>query len=105
MTDIDSQTATDGTSRRASLALPARLDTREAAALTEALRGARGADLDLDGGACTMIGALGLQALLVAEATWRHDGRTFRLHDLPPDTAGQIAMMGIDPDLFLAPAA
>ncbi|MGI1661643.1 STAS domain-containing protein [Palleronia sp. KMU-117] len=109
MTDIDSQDATgqtlDRTPGRTCLALPARLDTRAAASLTGALRAARGADLDLDGGACTMIGALGLQTLMVAAATWRHDGRAFRVHELPADTAGQIVMMGIDPDHFLAPAA
>jgi anti-anti-sigma regulatory factor len=81
----------------AALDLPARLDTGAVCGFAEALRGLRGADLDIDGRACSMIGALGLQTLLVAEATWRHDGRRLCLRNLPDDTARQIALMGIDP--------
>lgn len=80
------------------LPLPARLDSGAAAEFADALRGHRGADLDLDGRDCAMIGALGLQTLLVAEASWRHDGHRLRLRGLPDDTARQIALMGIDPD-------
>lgn len=79
------------------LPLPNRLDSAAVMEFAHALRGHRGADLDLDGRDCAMIGALGLQTLLVAEASWRHDGRRLRVHHLPEGTAHQIVLMGIDP--------
>lgn len=78
------------------VALPVRLDTGAVGAFTAALRDHRGADLDIDGRRCAMIGALGLQTLLVAAAAWRRDGRRLRLRDLPEDTARQVALLGID---------
>lgn len=81
----------------ASVRLAGKLDSRAAGDLAAALRRHRGADLVIDGRDCTVIGALGLQTLMVAAATWRHDGRSFALTGLPDDAAAQIAQMGIDP--------
>lgn len=89
----------------ATVSLPGKLDSRAAGTFAAALRDLRGADLVIDGRDCTLIGALGLQTLLVADATWRHDGRTLRLDGLPDGTAEQIKLMGIDPGSFADPGA
>ncbi len=81
----------------ASVRLPGRFDSRAVGAFAAALRSHRGSDLVIDGRGCTVIGALGLQTLMVAAATWRHDGRGFVIEGLPDDPATQIALMGIDP--------
>jgi len=82
----------------ASVRLPGRLDSRTTGAFTASLRSHRGSDLVIDGRDCTVIGALGLQTLMVAAATWRHDRRGFVIEGLPDKSAAQIALMGIDPE-------
>ena len=89
----------------ASVRLPGKLDSRAAGDFAAELRGHRGSDLVIDGRACTLIGALGLQTLMVAEATWRHDGRRFTLEGLPEEPAAMIALMGIDPASLTGRAA
>ena len=77
--------------------LPERLDTRAAADLAQALKDRMGVDVVLDASSTVMIGALGLQTLLVAAATWQHAGRSFTISNLSEEAARQVELMGVDP--------
>jgi anti-anti-sigma regulatory factor len=79
----------------ARLVLPARVDRAAAAALTEELRAHAAADVAVDAGAVTQLGALGLQTLVVAARAWRDAGHDFAVHDIGPEVAGQLADLGL----------
>ena len=74
--------------------LPASLGTREAGDLREMLLAARGRNLELDGRDVQRVGALGLQVLLSARATWERDAHRFRLVDVSDDLARGLAILG-----------
>ena len=86
----------------ARLQLSAKLDTRAATDLAEALRGHAGSDLTLDAGAVTHLGALALQTLMVAGATWAAAGQTLALEHLSDEAAGQLRLFGVTPDGLMA---
>lgn len=86
----------------ACLQLPAKLDTRAASDLAEALRDHAGSDLALDASAVTQIGALALQTLLVAGAAWAAAGQSLSLDHLAEEAADQIRLFGLTPDGLMA---
>ncbi|MBW6506989.1 MAG: STAS domain-containing protein [Rhodobacteraceae bacterium] len=63
----------------AALQLPARLDLTAAKPLHAALLSRRGADLVLDAGQVTHLGALGLQLLASAAQSWRLAGHALAI--------------------------
>ena len=86
----------------ARLQLSAKLDTRAASDLVEALRGHAGSDLTLDASAVSHVGALALQALMVAGATWAQAGQTLALEHLSEEAAAQLRLFGVTPDGLVA---
>ena len=74
--------------------LPASLGTREAGDLRDMLLAARGRNLELDGQDVQRVGALGLQVLLSAQATWERDNHRFRLVDVSDELARGLAILG-----------
>ena len=85
----------------ARLALPAKLDQKAALALTDDLRAHRGADLEVDAGAVTHVGAVALQALLSAAATWRADGHALRLSNASDRCVEQLGLLGFTPERLI----
>ncbi len=78
------------------IVLDQKLDSRSAATLTTSLLDARGKDLTVDVSKTTMIGALALQTLMVAAATWERAGKAFVIDGASEDLRAQVALMGID---------
>jgi len=76
------------------LVLPAHLDLAAAAPLKAALLARRGGDLTLDGSSVSRLGALCLQVLLAAAATWRSDGRAFEVSSPSPGLEEGLLRMG-----------
>ncbi len=76
------------------LALPARMDSRAAPALAEALRAAPPGPLRLDATGVRMLGGLCLQLLLAAA---RQRGPDLVIDGLGPETVLQLAVFGLDP--------
>ena len=80
------------------IVLPARLDSAAAPELAAALKAHAGSDVTLDAGAVAHLGALCLQAILVAATDAARAGRGFTVTGLPDDAAGQLSLYGLTPD-------
>ena len=78
-----------------SIVLPARLDSAAAPELAAALKAQAGSDTKLDGGAVTHVGALCVQALLVAATSAAQAGHGFSIDGLPEPAADQLALYGL----------
>jgi anti-anti-sigma regulatory factor len=76
------------------LALPARMDSRAAPALAEALRTAPPGTLRLDASGVRLLGGLCLQLLLAAA---RERGPDLVIDGLGPETVSQLAVFGLAP--------
>lgn len=74
--------------------LPAILGMKEAGPVRDQLLGLRGKTVDLDGSQVERLGALGLQVLLSASATWRADGQRFRVVDASEAFRSSLALFG-----------
>ncbi len=87
------------------LALVPRLDLSQAGALAAELRAREGAPLELDAGAVTHLGGLGLQLLLAAAADWRARGLPFSIHPRSEAFDEAVTLFGVDPDALQSPEA
>jgi chemotaxis protein CheX len=76
------------------VALPPVLGLPEAGPLREQLLAMRGRPIELDGSKVERIGALGLQVLLSARATWQADGHILRLADLSDPLRQGLELLG-----------
>jgi len=76
------------------LCLPAMLDLRSAAALKQDLLSYEGAALDVDASKVERAGALGLQVLLAAEASWRRAGLGFRIRNASQAFVDDLNLLG-----------
>ncbi|WP_375690798.1 STAS domain-containing protein [Pseudooceanicola sp. LIPI14-2-Ac024] len=80
------------------LVLPARLDLSAAEALAQSLRKRLGADMILDAGHVTHMGAMGLQVLLSAARTTRRAGHRFALTNASDRVLDQLSTLGFTPE-------
>lgn len=79
------------------LALPETLDLTAAAPLAQALLARRGSSLCVDAGQVRRVGALAMQVLLSAAATWKADGVTMQVEDPSPELLSALELLGIAP--------
>lgn len=82
------------------LQLPRRLDRGSALSLAAELQARRGAPISLKGAEVEQLGAFGLQALLVAQASWERDGAAFRIFEASDAMKADLETMGVQPDLL-----
>lgn len=82
-----------------------KLDTRAAADLVETLKAHAGADVTVDASATQQLGAMGLQALMVAATTWKQAGHAFVLTGMSADLVKQFDLYGVDPETLCAKEA
>lgn len=80
------------------LTLDAKLDTRAAAPLRQALLELRGQDVTLDARDVTQIGALGLQVIRAAAKTWSADGKTLSVTNASIECEDQMTLLGFTSD-------
>ena len=76
------------------LVLAEALDMRAAKPLLEAVRGRRGADLELDASRVERLGGQCLQVLLAAQAAWAADAHAFRITSASTPFKDAWALMG-----------
>jgi len=76
------------------VALRPRLDSAAAVALAGTLKEHSGRDVSLDAAEVSLLGALALQTLVVAAASWRGAGLGFSLVNVPEAIERQIADLG-----------
>jgi chemotaxis protein CheX len=76
------------------LKLSETLDLCAASSLTEALRAARGQDLELDASDVRRVGGQCLQVLLSATATWAADGHALTLSSPSSDFVEGVTLLG-----------
>lgn len=81
----------------ATLAVPARLHTGEAAALKARLAECRGRPVTLDFTPVVHVGTQCLQVLMAARQAWTGDGRTFEITNLSAGVRSGLRTCGIDP--------
>ena len=74
--------------------LSATLGSREAGGLRDQLLALRGRPIELEGQDVERVGALGLQVLLSAQATWERDNQGFRLVEASEELAKGLAILG-----------
>ena len=86
----------------ATLKLAPRLDLRATGALAEAMRAHRGADLALDAGGLSQIGALAVQAIRSAARSWAEDGHDLSFENASAEVADQLILLGFAPDTLTA---
>ncbi len=80
--------------------LEGKLDLAASERLAEALRAVRGKPVAIDASGVTTLGAHAVQTLLVGAASWRGDGRSFRLGGLPDAAVDQLRVLGLTPEAF-----
>ena len=85
----------------AQISLNARLDTDAAHALAEELLPLRGSDLVLDASGSEHLGGQAIQILIMAAHSWRQDGCTLSLENLPDALSEQLASIGLPPSTFM----
>jgi chemotaxis protein CheX len=86
----------------ARLSLAPKLDLKGATALADELRDKRGSDLVLDAARTKHIGAMGVQVLLSAAATWAEDGRALSMADVSDACVDQLHLLGFSPERLMA---
>lgn len=89
----------------ASLTLAERLDTEAAAGLKADLLANLGQDLTLKCDGISHLGALCLQLLLSAKASWAEDGHQLTFEGLSTRATTQISEFGVSPDVFMGQTA
>lgn len=82
--------------------LPDRIDRNGARMVMQAILGAQGDDLALDGAAVRMIGTPGVQVLLSAARQWAQDGRRLTLDPVSQDLAQALDRLGLSVDHITA---
>lgn len=80
--------------------LPAKLDTASVPALVEALRARQGSDLALEASALEHIGALALQALIVAANDWQDGGHRLSFENPSEALRDQLRVLGTSPEVL-----
>jgi chemotaxis protein CheX len=70
------------------------LDLCAASSLTEALRAARGRDLEIDASDVRRVGGQCLQVLLSATAAWTADGKAFAISNPSSDFIEGMTLLG-----------
>ena len=87
----------------ATVVLPSVIDLKAVAPLHQALLAARGRPLSVDASGVSRLGALGLQVLMSARATWAEDGQSFAVVQPSEEFNGALAQFAA-PDLNAADA-
>jgi chemotaxis protein CheX len=82
----------------ATVVLPSVIDLKAVAPLHQELLAARGRPLSLDASGVSRLGALGLQVLMSARATWAADGQPFAVSQPSEEFNGALQLFAA-PDL------
>jgi chemotaxis protein CheX len=83
------------------LKLPAILDTKAAAPLTQAFLSHRGGDLHVDAADVQRLGAQCLQVLLAARAAWAVDGRNLLVENMSTECRAALGLCGVAPEALV----
>ena len=83
--------------------LPSVIDLKAVAPLHQELLGVRGRPVSVDASGVSRLGALGLQVLMSARATWEQDGQPFAIVQ-PSDEFSSALQLFAAPDFNAADA-
>jgi len=78
----------------ATVVLPSVIDLKAVNPLHQEVLALRGRPLNIDASEVTRLGALGLQVLLSAKATWMLDGAPFNIVQPSDDFSGALQLFG-----------
>ncbi len=82
------------------LELPGRLDTAAVPAFIDSLRAKEGADLILDAGKLEQVGALAVQAIIVAANDWQDGGHSLKFENVNDEVEAQFRLLGTSADVL-----
>ncbi len=78
----------------ATVVLPSVIDLKAVTPLHQEVLALRGRALTIDASEVTRLGALGLQVLLSADATWKLDGNPFSIVKASDEFSGALQLFG-----------